>query len=329
MTPCAQIFVDDDEDLLTKGVIMSHTPPSQEETSKRARSEGDRQNNVLAFPFDMTSAARSIQAELARRASALVKPAATKPLPDVGAIKTRYLHDVVKDTRSRLYDGLCVIASIAGVTVSQAADAIRQVRYGARWLDFSYTPPVKWVSAHEIEQALRLLGYVGHWRYVPDRPTLAAYLNGRTGMERDHPCVVSLSTHYVAVSGGLFCDVFSGGVVVDIDDAEGRRKRVGRVLVLTERIAPSAIATRAPAPKKAGENGKAIRLFREAIKAETGATRIRLTPHEVFVTGPAEAGWHWLGNRDSIEDQILMPRPDNRFAGNTGAAAAYRAVMGY
>ena len=249
--------------------------------------------------------------------------------PTLGAIKPRYLHDVVKDTRSRLYGGLCVIASIAGVTVSQAADAIRQVRYGARWLDFSYTPPVKWVSAHEIEQALHLLGFVGHWRRLPDRPTLAAYLNGRTGMERDHPCVVSLSTHCVAVSGGVFCDVFSGGVVVDIDDAEGRRKRVSRVLVLTERIAPSAIATRAPAPKKAGENGKAIRLFREAIKAETGATRIRLTPHEVFVTRPAEAGWHWLGNRDSIEDQILMPRPNNRLSGNTGAAAAYRAVMGY
>lgn len=249
--------------------------------------------------------------------------------PTLGAIKPRYLHDVVKDTRSRLYDGLCVIASIAGVTVSQAADAIRQVRHGARWLDFSYTPPIKWVSAHEIEQALRLLGYVGQWRYVPDRPTLAAYLNGRTGMERDHPCVVSLSTHCVAVSGGLFCDVFSGGVVVDIDDAEGRRKRVGRVLVLTERIAPSAITTRAPAPKKAGENGKAIRLLREAIKAETGATRIRLTPHEVFVAGPAEAGWHWLGNRDSIEDQILMPCANHRLAGNTGAAAAYREAMSY
>ena len=45
--------------------------------------------------------------------------------PILGAIKPRYLHDVVKDTRSRLYGGLCVIASIAGATVSQAADAIR------------------------------------------------------------------------------------------------------------------------------------------------------------------------------------------------------------
>ncbi len=330
MTPFAQIFVDDDEDLLMKGVIMSHTPtpPSQEETSKRAHSEGDRQNNVLAFPFDKASAARSIQAELARRASAPVKPAVTKPLPDVGAIKTRYLHDVVKDTRSRLYSGTIVIASLTGVTVSQAADAIRQVRYGASWLDFSYTPPVKWVSAHEIEQALRLLGYVGQWRWFSDQPTLAAYLKSRTGVERDHPSVVFLSTHAVAVSGGVFCDVFSRGVVIDIDDAKGRRKKVSRVLVLTKRIAPSKIASRTPAPKK-GASSKLDRLFHEAIKAETNAARVKITPHEVFVIRPNETGWYWLGSRENVEDQILMPRSDNRLAGNTDAAAAYRAAMGH
>ncbi|MDR6758152.1 hypothetical protein J2Y48_003450 [Mycoplana sp. BE70] len=330
MTSFAQIFVvDDGEDLLMKGVIMSHTPPPQEETCKRAPSKDDRQNNILVFPFDKASAARSIQTELARRANAPVKPAATKPLPDVGAIKTRYLHDVVKDTKSRLYGGLCVIASITGVTVSQACDAIRQVRYGARWLDFSYTPPIKRVRDGEIEQALHLLGFVGHWRWLPDRPTLAAYLNGRTGMERDHPCVVSLSTHCVAVSGGVFCDVFSRGVVVDIDDAEGRRKRVSRVLVLTRRIAPSTIASRTPPAKKSGAKGKVDLLLREAIKAEAGATRVKLTPNEVFVILPNKEGWYRLGNRESIEDQILLPRPDNRLAGNTDAAAAYRAVMGY
>lgn len=309
---------------------MSHTPtpPSQEETSKRAHSEGDRQNNVLAFPFDKASAARSIQAELARRASAPVKPAVTKPLPDVGAIKTRYLHDVVKDTRSRLYSGTIVIASLTGVTVSQAADAIRQVRYGASWLDFSYTPPVKWVSAHEIEQALRLLGYVGQWRWFSDQPTLPAYLKSRTGVERDHPSVVFLSTHAVAVSGGVFCDVFSRGVVIDIDDAKGRRKKVSRVLVLTKRIAPSKIASRTPAPKK-GASSKLDRLFHEAIKAETNAARVKITPHEVFVIRPNETGWYWLGSRENVEDQILMPRSDNRLAGNTDAAAAYRAAMGH
>lgn len=330
MTPFAQIFVDDDEDLLMKGVIMSHTPtpPSQEETSRRAHSEGDRQNNVLAFPFDKASAARSIQAELARRANASVKPAASKPVPVIGSIRTRYLCDVVKDTRSRLYPGTVVIASLTGVTVSQAADAIRQVRYGASWLDFSYTPPVKWVSAHEIEQALRLLGYVGQWRWFSDQPTLAAYLKSRTGVERDHPSVVFLSTHAVAVSGGVFCDVFSRGVVIDIDDAKGRRKKVSRVLVLTKRIAPSKIASRTPAPKK-GASSKLDRLFHEAIKAETNAARVKITPHEVFVIRPNETGWYWLGSRENVEDQILMPRSDNRLAGNTDAAAAYRAAMGH
>ncbi|MBO9194849.1 hypothetical protein J5277_12095 [Rhizobium sp. 16-449-1b] len=248
--------------------------------------------------------------------------------PNASAVKTRYLHDAVKDTKARLYSGPCVIASVTGVTSSQACDAIRHVRYGARWLDFSYTPPIRRTRAGEIEQALRLLGYVGHWRSLPDGATLAAYLKVRTGVERDHPCVLFLSTHPVAVSGGVFCDIFSGGIVVDIDDAKGRRKKVNRVLVLTKRVAPSTIASRTPAPKT-GANGKAARLFREAIKAETGATRIKLTAHEVFIIRPNENGWYWLGSRENVEDQILRPRPDNRLAGNTDAAAAYRTATGH
>lgn len=248
--------------------------------------------------------------------------------PPLGAIRTRYLNDAIKDTKSRLYPGTCVMASITGVTTSEASNAIRQVRYGARWPDFSYTPPIKRTNDREIERGLRLLGYVGEWRWLRDEPTLAAYLNSRTGVERDHPCVVFLSTHPVAVSGGVFCDVLSRGVVVDIDDAKGRRKKVSRVLVLTKRVAPSAIASRTPTPK-AGANARVDRLFREAIKAETGAVRLRVTPHEVFVILPNEKGWYWLGNRDNVEEQILMPRSNNRLAGHTGAAAAYRAAMGY
>ncbi|WP_107341743.1 hypothetical protein [Agrobacterium pusense] len=248
--------------------------------------------------------------------------------PTLGAIKPRYLNDAIKDTRSRLYPGTVVIASLTGVTVSQAADAIRQVRYGAGWLHLSYTPPIRHTLGNEIEQALRLLGYVGQWRWFSDQPTLAAYLKSRTGVERDHPSVVFLSTHAVAVSGGVFCDVFSRGVVIDIDDAKGRRKKVSRVLVLTKRIAPSKIASRTPAPKK-GASSKLDRLFHKAIKAETNAARVKITPHEVFVIRPNETGWYWLGSRENVEDQILMPRSDNRLAGNTDAAAAYRAAMGH
>ncbi|WP_312621744.1 hypothetical protein [Agrobacterium pusense] len=247
------------------------------------------------------------------------------------AVKTHHLHDVDNDTKSRVYPGPGVIASITGASLSKAKDAIRQVRYGSRWLDLARTPPIKRTSDGEIEGALRRLGYVGYWRNLPDQPTLAAYLNSRTGVERDHPCIVVISTHYAAVSGGVFCDVFSNGIVIDIDEAEGRRKRVSRVLVLTKRIAPSTIASREPASKakKADATSKREQLFREAIKAETGATRIKITPNEVFVILPDQGGWYWLGARDSIEEQILQPRRDGRIRGNTAEAEAYRAAMGY
>lgn len=247
--------------------------------------------------------------------------------PTLGAIKPRYLHDAIKDTKSRLYPATCVIASITGVTTSEASDAIRQVRYGERWLDFPYTPPIKGTRGGEIEQALRLLGYIGQWRWLHHKLTLAAYLNDRTGVERDHPCVVFIGNYPVAVSGGVFCDIFSDGVVVDIDDAKGRRRKVSRVLVLTKRIAPSKTASRTPAPKTSAD-AKVERLFREAIKAETGATSIKLTSQEVFMIHPSEAGWYWLGSRENVADQILTPRSDNRLAGNTDAAATYRAAMG-
>lgn len=249
----------------------------------------------------------------------------------IEAIKTHHLHDVDNDTKSRLYSGSAVVASITGVSLSKAKDAIRQVRYGSRWLDLPRTPPIKRTSDGEIEGALRRLGYVGYWRHLPDRMTLAAYLSSRTGVERDHPCVVVLSTHYAAVSGGVFCDIFSNGIVIDIDEAEGRRKRVSRVLVLTKRIAPSTIPSREPASKakKADATSKREQLFREAVKAETGATRIKVTPNEVFVILPDQSGWYWLGARDSVEEQVLEPRRDGRIRGNTAEAAAYRAAVGY
>jgi hypothetical protein len=133
------------------------------------------------------------------------------------------------------------------------------------------------------------------------------------------------------VSGGVFCDIFSRGVVIDIDEAQGRRKKVSHVLILTKRIAPSTIASREPVSKakKAGANSKREQLFSEAIKAETGATRVRITPNEVFIILPDQGGWYWLGARDSVEEQILEPPRDGRLRGDTDAAAAYRAAMGY
>ncbi|WP_244519914.1 hypothetical protein [Ensifer sp. LC384] len=309
---------------------MSRTAQHKNDTSKLVQSEGDLQD-ILAALCGNLNVAGCIPSNTTPGSNGPVKCEAIAAAPSAGTVKTRYLHDVDNDTKSRLYSGPGVIASITGVSLSKAKDAIRQVRYGSRWLDFPRTPTIKRTYDGDIEGALRLLGYVGYWRHLPDRPTLAAYLNARTGMERDHPCVVYLSTHGVAVSGGVFCDVFSRGVVIDIDEAKGRRKSVSHVLVLTKRIAPSTIASREPASKakKAGANGKRDQLFREAIKAETGATRIRVTPNEVFVILPDQGGWYWLGARDSLEEQILEPRRGGRLRGNTAEAAAYRASMGY
>ncbi|MBB4351024.1 hypothetical protein [Aliirhizobium cellulosilyticum] len=47
------------------------------------------------------------------------------------------------------------------------------------------------------------------------------------------------------------------------------------------------------------------------------------------MTRPNETGWYWLGSRENVKDQILIQGSDNRLAGNTDAAAAYRTAMGY
>lgn len=244
------------------------------------------------------------------------------------AVKTHHLHDVDNDTKSRLYPGPGVIASITSVSVSKAKDAIRQHRHGSRWLDFPRAPPITGTTDVEIEGALRLLGYVGSWRYLPEQQTLVAYLNTRTGVERDHPCVVRLSTHCVAVSGGVFCDVFSHGIVIDIGDAKGRRKKVSHVLALTKRIAPTITSRKLVSKaKKTDADSKLEELFREAIKAETGATRVKITPNEIFVILPDQSSWYWLGAHDRIQWEILEPQRDGLLRGNSAAAAAYRSAM--
>lgn len=147
------------------------------------------------------------------------------------------LRDAVNDTKSRAFCGPTVVAAITGEPVSRVRDAFRFVRYGSAWTSRRRSPPIMGTYTYEIQRVLRLFGYVGAWHKVGGRPTLAAYLNERTGLQRTHPCVVLVTGHYVAVSGWLFCDTFSEGQVVDADTAPGRRKRVKQVFVINERIA--------------------------------------------------------------------------------------------
>lgn len=92
----------------------------------------------------------------------------------------------------------------------------------------------------EIQSVLRMLGFTGLWHTIEGSPTFAAYMEGRKGNMRTHPCVVTVTGHFVAVSGSQFCDTFSKGKVIEADDAKGRRKRVSRVFVITGRVEPAA-----------------------------------------------------------------------------------------
>lgn len=78
--------------------------------------------------------------------------------------------------------------------------------------------------------------------------------------------------------------------------------------------------------RKASPKGKLAQLFREAIKAETGAIRVKISPNEVFITLPEYDGWQWIGERDSVDD--LRPHSDGRLRGDTEEAAAYRKARG-
>jgi hypothetical protein len=159
---------------------------------------------------------------------------------DAGSIRAGYLHDVVNDTKARAFCGPTAVVAITGEPVSRVRDAFRRVRHGPGWTGYDRAPSITGTRDYEVQRVLRLFGYVGSWRRIAGQPTLAAYLEGRTGVERTHPCVVHVTGHWVAVSGWVFCDTFSKGQVVDADRAPGRRKRAKNVFVITSRCPPTA-----------------------------------------------------------------------------------------
>ena len=173
------------------------------------------------------------------------------------SVRTGHLHDVVNDTKARAFCGPTAVAAITGEPISRVRDAFRLVRHGAGWTGYDRAPPIMGTYTHEMDRVLRLFGYAGAWIPIDGRPTLAAYLEGRSGSQRSYPCIVRLNRHVVAVSGWLFCDTLSKGQVVDADKAPGRRKRVKEVFVVTRRIAPAvhipskAAPVRPPVPTRA------------------------------------------------------------------------------
>ena len=191
-----------------------------------------------------TSAARSIRRTRRPKPDAAAAPVVKEIVPG-------RLHDVVNDTKSRAFCGPMAVAAITGEPISLVRDAFRLVRHGAGWTEYDRAPPITGTRDYEVQRVLRLFGYVGSWRRIAGQPTLAAWLEGRTGVERTHPCVVHVTGHWVAVSGWVFCDTFSKGQVVDADKAPGRRKRAKDVFVITSRCSPAANIPTKAAPVRA------------------------------------------------------------------------------
>lgn len=187
-----------------------------------------------------TTSGSTVSATRSVRRAPGQKPDATVAAPAVPAIVPGRLHDVVNDTKSRAFCGPTAVAAITGEPVSRVRDAFRLVRHGAGWTEYDRAPSITGTRDYEVQRVLRLFGYVGSWRRIAGQPTLAAWLEGRTGVERTHPCVVHITGHWVAVSGWVFCDTFSKGQVVDADQAPGRRKRAKDVFVITSRCPPTA-----------------------------------------------------------------------------------------
>lgn len=192
------------------------------------------------------------------------------------------------------------------------------------------------MSDTEIEETMRVLGYVGQWHTIAGCPTLAAYLKHRSGIQESHPCIVFLTNHCVAVSGDLFCGHTNRGIMIDIDRAPDRRKLVNRVFVVTGRIsatpAPHKSSSRVPPASVTADAGQRRteldRLFREAIKAETGATRVMITSSgDVHTQTPSDSQWEWIGEISNVQRSLLEPYTGGYLCGDTPEAAAYRAAM--
>lgn len=149
------------------------------------------------------------------------------------------LRDVRNDTRSRPYCGPTAIAAITGAPISMVRDAYRLVRFGGEWIYRPRAPAIIGTTYAEAEKVLRLLGFVGVWHRIDGAPTFAAYMQMRKGMQRTNASILFVTGHAVAVSGWQFCDTLSKGMVIEADDARGRRKRVREVFVITGRVPPA------------------------------------------------------------------------------------------
>lgn len=156
------------------------------------------------------------------------------------ALASWSLRDVVNDTKTRPFCGPTAVASITRQPISVVRNAFRLVRHGKDWVNFRQSPPIMGVSIEELEATLRLFGFGGSWKGACPAQSLAAWLENRRGVERTNPLIVRVTGHAVAVRGWEFCDTISNGLVVDANEAPGRRRVVRDVFVIDRMFAPAA-----------------------------------------------------------------------------------------
>ncbi len=237
-------------------------------------------------------------------------------------INCRTLHCLENDTKAIAFCGPTAIAAITGQPFSVVRNACRMARHGANWpARLQRAPNVRGVSNKVLEEALRILGYVGRWENVDGNPTLAAWLDNRTAELRRNPCVVNVTGHYVTVAGYEFVDTFTKGVVVDIDEAPRRRKRVKRVFIVTGQVPPTPVVSKQPAVKTPLARARS-RYYSDFVKytRSVGATyrkqrggdelEIRLKNGcRLFITHTLLPD-DWANAQNQLEDFLSAPTPD-------------------
>lgn len=247
------------------------------------------------------------------------------------------LHFVENDTERKAYCGPTAIAAVSGQPISRVLDACRTVRNGNNWADeCKDVPPVRGISRWVLERALRLLGYAGYWVEDAERPTLAAWLNNRTSVQHQHPCIVNVTRHFVAVAGYQFVDTFTKGQVVEIDEAPHRRKRVERVFVVTRRVPPGPVTTKSPSRiaaeirKRRRGNSRGYREFVKYARSvgatwqkERGADflDIQLADGRSLTVTHSLLPDDWFGAAYQLEDFLSSPTPDPRLFSGDGRGA--------
>lgn len=198
---------------------------------------------------------------------------------------------VENDTPHKPFCGPTAIATVTGQPLSSVLEACRRAAHGDDWPNHHLrSPKVRGLVPAHLETALKLFGVVGYWKAVRDRPTLAAWLEGRTQDEFRSVAVVVVTGHYVTVSGEQFVDTFTGGQVVHVDEAPRRRMRVKYVFIVTGRVAASPVTPQVaakPKPKRKAVSGYAA-----------------------FAKFARSVGATWRKDRDY--DELEMSLPDGR-----------------